>query len=142
MSVTLVIDVLAEASERAPQAPLLPGRAGDEWQMLTNSRAWALSGAIASWLIAQGYGPGGRTLSVPDGDSPQRVALLLGALRAGALVVAGPREADYGRLAACSVDASVAERRLHIDEATPARRSGDTCRRHGDFKSIEEAVIG
>lgn len=142
MSATLVIDRLAESNESAPHAPLLPGHAGDEWRVLTNACAWALSGAIASWLIAQGYGPGGRTLSVPAGDSPQRVALLLGALRAGALVVEGPSEVDYGRLATCSVDASVAERRLHIDEATPARRAGNTCRRHGDFKSIEEAVIG
>lgn len=138
----LVIDLLAEDSERAPHMSLLPGRTGDGWRALTNSRAWALSGAVASWLIAQGYGPGGRVLAVPAGDSPQRVALLLGALRAGALVVEAPSEVDYGRLATCSVDASVAERRLHIDEATPARRDGDTCRRHGDFKSIEEAVIG
>jgi acyl-CoA synthetase (AMP-forming)/AMP-acid ligase II len=138
----LVIDLLAEDSERAPHMPLLPDRTGNEWRALTNSRAWARSGAIASWLIAQGYGPGGRVLAVPAGDSPQRVTLLLGALRAGALVVEAPSEVDYGRLAACSVDASVAERRLHIDEATPARRGGDTCRCHGDFKSIEEAVIG
>lgn len=142
MSAVLVIDLFAEVNEREPYAPLLPGRTGDEWRALTNSRAWVLSGAIASWLIAQGYGPGGKTLSVPREDTPQRVALLLGALRAGALVVEAPGEVDYGRLAACSVDASVAERRSQIDEATPARRSGDTCRRHGDFKSIEEAVTG
>ena len=51
----LVIDQLAEANERSPHAALLPGRAGAEWQALTNARAWTLSGAIASWLIAQGY---------------------------------------------------------------------------------------
>jgi len=139
---TLVIDRLAQLSEEAPHAPLLPGRAGAEWTALTNARAWSLSGAIASWLIAQGFGPGGRTLAVPRRDGPQRVALLLGALRAGALVVEGESCFEYGALAACSVDASVAERRLHIDETTPARRIGDTCRCHGDFRSIEEAVIG
>ena len=138
----LVIDQVMRLNEEAPDAPLLAGRGGGEWTALTNAQAWRLSGAIASWLIAQGYGPGGKVLEVPAGDSPQRVALLLGALRAGALVVDGPGEAGYGRLAATSIDASVAERRLHIDEATPARRRGDTCRCHGDFKSIEEAVTG
>ncbi len=138
----LVIDLLAEGNERAPYAPLLPGRGGVEWQALTNARAWALSGAIASWLIAQGYGPGGRVLAAPGGDGPQRVALLLGALRAGAVVSAGGDAVPYGRMSAASIDAAVAERRLHIDEKTVARQDGASCRRHGDFKSIEEAVIG
>lgn len=137
---TLVIDRLAELAERAPHAPLLPMRAGAEWRALTNARAWALSGAVASWLIAQGFGPAGRAFGVPDRDGPQCVVLLLGALRAGAVVEAGAIPVDYGVLAACSVDAAVAERRLHIDESTPARRIGGTCTRHGDFKSIEEAV--
>lgn len=138
----LAIDQLAEANERAPDAPLLPGRAGADRQCLTNARAWALSGAIASWLIAQGYGPGGKTLSVPRNDSPQRVALLLGALRAGAVVSDRGDAVDYGRLAAASIDAAVAERRLHIDEATIARQDGASCTCHGDFKSLEDAVTG
>ena len=90
MTATLVIDQLAQAAEHAPQAPLLSGRSGEEWQRLTNARAWAQSGAVASWLIAQGFGPDGRSLAVPAGDTPQRAVLLLGALRAGALVVPGP----------------------------------------------------
>lgn len=139
---TLVIDQLMRLNEEAPQAPLLPGRKGVEWQDLTNARAWALSGAIASWLIAQGYGPGGRVLAVPDHDSPQRVALLLGALRAGAVVSDAGDAVDYGRLAAASIDAAVAERRLHIDGATVARQDGASCTRHGDFRSLEEAVTG
>lgn len=138
----LVIDLVAEANERAPQEPLLPGRAGLEWQMLTNAKAWTLSGAIASWLIAQGYGPGGKTVSVSGNDSPQRVALLLGALRAGAVVSDHGDAVGYGRLAAASIDAAVAERRLHISESTIARQDGTSCTRHGDFKSVEEAVTG
>jgi len=148
--VTLVIDQLMQRSEEAPRALLLPGRAGAEWAELTNMRAWILSGAIASWLIAQGYGPGAKNLTVPRddssrddgsrGDSLQRVALLLGALRAGALVVEGPLSVSYGTLSAASIDAAVAERRLHIDESTPARRIGASVRCHGDFKTIEDAV--
>jgi len=83
--------------------------------------------------------------------------LLLGALRAGALVVETAGEAALafttrqGRLVSadaialaalvrCSIDAAVAERRLHIGADTPARMIGGTCRRHGDFMTIAEAV--
>ncbi|HYR65512.1 MAG TPA: AMP-binding protein, partial [Reyranella sp.] len=82
----LVIDQLARAAERAPHAPLLPERSGQRWRRLTNAEAWAQSGAVASWLIAQGFGPDGRSLAVEAADSPQRAILLLGALRAGAPV--------------------------------------------------------
>jgi feruloyl-CoA synthase len=136
----LVIDQLAEAAERAPHAPLLPDRSGDAWQRLTNARAWAQSGAVASWLIAQGYGPGGRSLTVPKGETPERSVLLLGALRAGAVVVEGPSAVEFAVLAHCSIDAAVAERRLHIDAETPARRRGDQCLRHGDFATIAQAI--
>lgn len=139
---TLAIDQLMRLNEEAPDAPLLPRRDGVEWQGLTNARAWALSGAIASWLIAQGYGPGGKVVAVPEHDSPQRVSLLLGALRAGAVVSSRGDDVDFGRLAAASIDAAVAERRLHIDETTVARQDGASCIRHGDFTSLEEAVIG
>jgi feruloyl-CoA synthase len=43
-------------------------------------------------------------------------------------------------LARCSIDAAVAERRLHIGADTPARIIGGVCRRHGDFVTIAEAV--
>lgn len=136
----LAIDRLQQLAESQPQAPLLADRAGAEWQGLTNARAWALSGAVASWLIAQGFGPGARRLAVPGGQSPERAVLLLGALRAGALVVEGPAEVEFAALANCSVDASVAERRLHIDAATPARLSGVQCLTHGDLATIAQAV--
>ena len=140
MTAELVIDQLARSAERAPQAPLLPERSGEAWQRLTNARAWAQSGAVASWLIAQGFGPGGRSLAVPAGDTPERAILLLGALRAGALVVDGPSAIEFAVLANCSIDAAVAERRLHIDAQTPARRSAGSRRCHGDFTTIAEAV--
>ena len=147
----LVIDRLARDAERAPHALLQPRFA------LTNAEAWAQSGAVASWLIAQGFGPGARSLAVSGPDSAERVVLLLGALRAGALVVEGAGEAALtfavqdGRLvtshgialaalAQSSIDAAVAERRLHISADTPARLIRGTCRRHGDFATIAEAV--
>ncbi len=136
----LVIDQLARAAEQAPLAPLLPERRDERWRRLTNARAWAQSGAVASWLIAQGYGPDGAVLGVPADDTPEHAVLLLGALRAGALVVEGPSPREFAVLAHCSIDASVAERRLHIDASTPARRRGTRCLRHGDFATIAEAV--
>ncbi len=147
----LAIDQLAREAERAPQAPLLPQFT------LTNAEAWAQSGSIASWLIAQGFGPSGLTLAVSARASPERTVLLLGALRAGALVVqtAGETALAFavqgGRLvtsdgialaalARGSIDAAVAERRLHIGADTPARIIQGICRRQGDFATIAEAV--
>lgn len=136
----LAIDQLQRRAESQPQAPLLPDRPGADWRGLTNARAWALSGAVASWLIAQGFGPGARRLAVPEGRSPERAILLLGALRAGALVVEGPLEIEYAALANCSVDAAVAERRLHIDAATPALQRGTVGLTHGDLTSVAQAL--
>ena len=140
MMAELAIDQLARSAEHAPQAPLLPDRSGEAWQRLTNARAWTQSGSVASWLIAQGFGPDGRCLAVPAGDTPQRAVLLLGALRAGALVVPGPSAVEFAVLARCSIDAAVAERRLHIDAETPARRRHGSFLRHGDFATIAAAV--
>ena len=136
----LMIDQLARAAEQAPHAPLLPERSEPRWRRLTNAEAWARSGAVASWLIAQGYGPAGRSLAVPPDDTPERAVLLLGALRAGVLVTDGPNSLEFAVLANCSIDASVAERRLHIDSRTPARWRGGRCLCHGDFTTAADAV--
>jgi feruloyl-CoA synthase len=158
----LVIDQLARLAERAPDAPLFPERRDGDWPRLTHAEAWAQSGAVASWLIAQGFGPvglnlAGRSLAVEAADSPQRTILLLGALRAGAPVASDGASLtfvseddhlvtrsgiDFAALAHCTIDAAVAERRLHIDAATPARLGGGFCRRHGDITTIAEAVDG
>ena len=134
MTTELVNDRLRDLAENEPDAMLLPG--------LTNARAWAQSGAVASWLIAQGFGPGSRQFVVPAGDSSQRAVVLIGALRAGAVVVEGPAEVELDVLVNCSIDASVAERRLHIDAATPARLKDGKCLRHGDFATIAEILAG
>jgi feruloyl-CoA synthase len=153
----LVIDQLARLAERAPDAPLFPERRDGDWPRLTHAEAWAQSGAVASWLIAQGFGPDGRSLAVEAADSPQRAILLLGALRAGAPVASDGASLtfvseddhlvthsgiDFAALAHCTIDAAVAERRLHIDANTPARLCGGFCRRHGDITTIAEAVDG
>jgi hypothetical protein len=140
MSYELVVDQLARAAEDAPHAPLLAQRPGPSWRRLTNAIAWAQSGAVASWLIAQGFGPDGRSFAVPAGDSPERAVLLLGALRAGALVVEGPCVVAFAMLVTCSIDASVAERRRHIDAATPFCMRGGMCLRQGDLATIAEAL--
>jgi feruloyl-CoA synthase len=149
----LLIDRLAKAAEHAPSAPLLSCFA------LTNAEAWERSGGVASWLIAQGFGPGALSIAVSAPDSAERSVLLLGALRAGALVVESAGDAALaftqkeGRLvsnqgvtlaalARCPIDAAVAERRQHLDVDTPARVIGGTCRRHGDFATPDAAVAG
>lgn len=132
------------------------------------AEAWALTGSIASWLIAQGFGPQSAPVAILSGDSPERALFFFGALRAGvrvaslspdislsgldrvftsvapALVFAqdsrtsgvaldraqargarivtvdGKRGLALAALGACSIDAAVAERRLHITADTPA----------------------
>lgn len=119
----LLIDRLCEAAERDPGGSFEPG--------LSFSRAFAESGAVASWLIAQGYGPDGRSLSLASADSVVR----LGALRAGVLLKLGGVGDDVpvGAMKACSVDAAVAERRLHITADTPALERAGAVVRQGDL---------
>ena len=120
----LLIDRLAEAVERDP----------------AGSAVWARSGGVASWLIAQGYGPGGKALAAAR---PEPV-LVLGALRAGVLIsdkgVPLPADVSVEALAACPVDAAVAERRLHITAETPVRWRDGTLVRHGDLQTVEQLL--
>jgi hypothetical protein len=131
----MVIDQLAEAAHRQPSRPLVPGLA------LTAAEAWAQSGAVASWLVAQGFGPGGRTLAPPgDGPRGQQLVVRLGAMRAGAAIDPAGSAIPYGRMANCPVDAAVAERRLHLDESTAVRVGSDGTRCHGDYRNIGDVV--
>jgi len=151
MSDDLLIDRWARHAADAPHAPLLPRFA------VTNAEAWARSGGVSSWLIARGFGPGALAIALSAPDSAERAVLLLGALRAGALVAEAAGDAAlafavkdgrlasadgiaFAALACCPVDAAVAERRLHIGADTPARMIGGVCRRHGDFVTIAQAV--
>lgn len=84
----LVIDLLARAAERRPHVTFLAERRGPDraWQRLTYAEAWARTGAIASWLIAQGFGPDGKPIAILSDNSLENALLVFGALRAGALV--------------------------------------------------------
>ena len=193
----LAIDQLQHAAECQPDSIF---RAGQD---LTYAGAWARTGAIASWLIAERFGPRSAPVAILSDDSLENALFLFGALRAGVLVaslspdyslsgdfagldqaldVVGPGlvfaqdSAAYGAaldrvqargarivtvdgrrglalaaLASCSIDAAVAERRLHIAADTPARilfTSGSTGRpggmrsSHGDLADLRAIVAG
>jgi feruloyl-CoA synthase len=204
----LVIDRLQQAAQRRPDVTFLAERRGADraWLRLTYAEAWARTGAIASWLIAEGFGPGsgqgsGKPVAILSDNSLENALFLFGALRAGVLVapispgyslsgdfarldhalsvvdpglvfaqdsaaygaaldraaargarivtVDGRRGIDFGALAACSIDAAVAERRLHIDADTPAKilfTSGSTglskgvLNTHGNLASATEMI--
>ena len=91
----LTIDQLGRAAERRPDVTWLAERRGPDraWQRLSYAEAWAKTGAIASWLIAQGYGPAGKPLAILSDNSLENALFLFGALRAGAL--AAPVSPNY-----------------------------------------------
>ncbi|MBN9488045.1 MAG: AMP-binding protein [Alphaproteobacteria bacterium] len=171
----LIIDRLQDAAERRPNVTFLAQRRGSgrPWQRLTYAEAWARTGAIASWLIAQGYGPQSPPAAILSANSLEQALFLFGAQRAGLVVASlsphhslsgdpvrldhaldlvqpslvfaqesvaygaaldraalhgarivtadGKRGLAFGALANASVDAAVAERRLHITADTPAK---------------------
>ena len=84
----LVIDLLGRAAERRPNVTFLAERRGADraWKRLSYAEAWARTGAIASWLIAQGFGPDSKPIAILSDNSLENALLVFGALRAGALV--------------------------------------------------------
>ena len=210
---SFIIDHLQRAALRRPNVTFLAQRRGPlqadgrrAWQHLSYAEAWARTGAVASWLIAQGFGPAGRPLAILSDNSLENALFLFGALRAGALVapispnyslsgnsgpgdfarldhalgvvdpalvfaqdsqayagaldraeargarlvtVDGKRGLAFAALAACSIDASVAERRGDITADTPAKilfTSGSTglakgvVNTHGNLAAASEMV--
>ena len=73
----LMIDWLQRAAERRPHVTFLAERRGPDraWQRLTYAEAWAKTGAVASWLIAQGYGPDSAAGRDPVGQQPRERAV-------------------------------------------------------------------
>ena len=199
----LIIDRLQQAAQCRPDVTFLAERRGADraWQRLTYAEAWARTGAVASWLIAEGFGPDSKPVAILSDNSLENALFLFGALRAGVLVapispgyslsgdftrldhalsvvepalvfaqdsatygaaldraaargartvtVDGRRGLAFGALAACSIDAAVAERRLHIDADTPAKilfTSGSTglskgvLNTHGNLASATEMI--
>ena len=84
----LMIDWLQRAAERRPHVTFLAERRGPDraWQRLTYAEAWARTGAVASWLIAQGYGPDSGPAAILSDNSLENALFLFGAMRAGLLV--------------------------------------------------------
>lgn len=95
----LIIDWLERAALLRPDVTFLAERRGAErrWQPLSYSEAWARTGAIASWLIAQGLGPHSPPVAILSDNSLEHALFLFGALRAGVLVAAiSPAYAQAG----------------------------------------------
>src|SRR4051812_9963228 len=71
----LLIDLLGRAAERRPDVTWLAERRGPgkgverAWQRLSYAEAWKKTGAVASWLIAQGYGPASKPLAILSDNS-------------------------------------------------------------------------
>src|SRR5476649_1268568 len=89
----LIIDRLREAAERRPDTVFLAERRGPEqqgrgrqWQRLTYAEAWAKTGAVASWLIAQGFGPDSQPVAILSDNSLENALFMFGAQRAGVVV--------------------------------------------------------
>src|SRR5205085_1849704 len=66
----------------------LAERRGPEraWQRLSYAETWARTGAIASWLIAQGFGPDSGPAAILSDNSLENALFMFGAMRAGLLV--------------------------------------------------------
>ena len=67
----LMIDWLERAALLRPDVTFLAERRGPAraWQHLSYAEAWAKTGAIASWLIAQGFGPGAAPVAILSDNS-------------------------------------------------------------------------
>jgi feruloyl-CoA synthase len=83
-----LIDYLERSTGLRPDTTFLAERAAPgRWRRLTYKEAWLHSGAIATWLIRHGFGPGGPAVMILSENSIEHGLLTLGALRAGAVVV-------------------------------------------------------
>jgi feruloyl-CoA synthase len=107
-----VIDLLGRAAEHRPMVTWLAERRGPKraWQHLSYAEAWAKTGAVASWLIAQGYGPASKPIAILSDNSLENALFLFGALRAGALVAPlSPTYSTAGDLARLDHALSIVE---------------------------------
>jgi feruloyl-CoA synthase len=84
----LIMDYLQRGMQLRPDVTFLAERdAGGQWRRLTYAAAWRDTAAVATWLIRQGFGPGGAPVMILSENSIEHALLMLGALRAGAPAV-------------------------------------------------------
>jgi feruloyl-CoA synthase len=98
-----LIDYLSRAAELRPNTTFLAERDGaKQWRCLTYAAAARDTAAVATWLIARGFGPDSRPVMILSENSIEHALLMLGAMRAGVAVVpVSPTYsfgADLGRL--------------------------------------------
>ncbi len=85
---TSLIEFLAHATELRPDTTFLAERDDTgQWRRITYQQAWRDSGAIATWLIGNGFGPDKPPVMILSENSIEHALLMLGALRAGAPAV-------------------------------------------------------
>ena len=83
-----LIDYLARAAELRPNTTFLAERDGaKQWRRLTYAAAARDTAAVATWLIAKGFGPDSRPVMILSENSIAHALLMLGAMRAGVAVV-------------------------------------------------------
>jgi feruloyl-CoA synthase len=83
-----LIDYLARAAELRPNTTFLAERDGaKQWRRLTYAAAMRDTAAVATWLIAKGFGPDSRPVMILSENSIEHALLMLGAMRAGVAVV-------------------------------------------------------
>jgi feruloyl-CoA synthase len=83
-----LIDYLARAAELRPNTTFLAERDGaKQWRRLTYAAAARDTAAVATWLIAKGFGPDSRPVMILSENSIEHALLMLGAMRAGVAVV-------------------------------------------------------
>lgn len=84
----LLIELLERASQIRPNQAFLGER--DEqgrWRTISYAQMWRDTGAVATWLIRHGFGPGGPPVMILSENSIEHATLMLGTLRAGAPAV-------------------------------------------------------
>ncbi len=83
-----LIEYLERAKNLRPQSTFLAERNRERaWDRLTYLDAWQRTGAIATWLIRNGFGPDRPGVMILSENSIEHALLTFGALRAGAAVI-------------------------------------------------------
>jgi feruloyl-CoA synthase len=83
-----LIEHLEHAKNLRPDTVFLAERVGSrQWSRLTYAQSWQKTGAIATWLIRNGFGPGRPGVMILSENSIEHALLTFGALRAGVPVI-------------------------------------------------------